>query len=154
MAQYRRIIDIFYPNYEYRKTYYSHSAGHAIGELQGENKRLKQALEMVLSQSRIEFDLTAQIIGYTRTKQILGEMFVEQRQHLSNQIQELTQLGQPQGRSFPIENNTNKAIQRIRQRLQESELEKFVDASTRITEPIQLNLENQTTEDIYKQFFL
>jgi len=128
MAQYRRIIDIFYPNYEYRKTYYSHSAGHAIGELitkqinrtdhtpinilnnvktyvgsawyntqqigrqlsneqfeqfitkvlniedtqlsqlQGENKRLKQALEMVLSQLRIEFDLTAQIIGYTRTK--------------------------------------------------------------------------------------
>ena len=80
-------------------------------------------------------------------------MFVEQRQHLSNQIQELTQLGQPQGRSFPIENNTNKAIQRIRQRLQESELEEFVDASIRITEPIQLNFENQTTENIYKQFF-
>ena len=92
MAQYSQIIDIFYSNYKYRKTYYSHSAGHAIGELQGENKRLKQALEMVLSQSRIEFDLTAQIIGYTRTKQILGEMFIEQRQHLSNQLQELSQL--------------------------------------------------------------
>ena len=154
MAQYRRIIDIFYPNYEYRKTYYSHSAGHAIGELQGENKRLKQALEMVLSQSRIEFDLTAQIIGYTRTKQILGEMFIEQRQHLSNQLQELSQLGQPRGRSFPIENNTSIVIQRIKTRLQESEIEEFVDTSTRITEPIQLNLENQITENIYKQFFL
>src|ERR1044071_2654962 len=103
-----------------------------LSQLQEENKRLKQALKMVLSQSRIEFDLTAQIIGYTRTKQILGEMFVEQRQHLSNQLQELFQLGQPQGRSFPIENNINKAIQRIRQRLQESKLEEFVDTSIRI----------------------
>ena len=124
-----------------------------LNRLRNENERLKQALEMIMTQSQTEFDLTAQIIGYTRTKQILGEMFIEQRQHLSNQLQELSQLGQPHGRSFPIENNINKAIQRIRQRLQESELEEFVDTSTRITEPIKLNLENQTTEDIYKQFF-
>jgi len=80
-------------------------------------------------------------------------MFIEQRQHLSNQLQELSQLGQPRGRSFPIENNTSIVIQRIKTRLQESEIEEFVDTSTRITEPIQLNLENQTTENIYKQFF-
>ena len=44
-----------------------------------ENEKLKQALKMVMTQSRIEFDKTATIIGYSRQKQILQEMFEEQR---------------------------------------------------------------------------
>ena len=46
-------------------------------DLLQENERLKQALEMVITQSRLEFDKTAIIIGYSRQKQILQEMFEE-----------------------------------------------------------------------------
>ena len=34
-------------------------------DLLQENERLKQALEMVITQSRLEFDKTAIIIGYS-----------------------------------------------------------------------------------------
>jgi len=37
-------------------------------DLLQKNEKLKQALEMVLTQSRIEFDKTAIIIGYERQK--------------------------------------------------------------------------------------
>ena len=55
-------------------------------DLLRENEKLKQALEMVITQSRIEFDKTATIIGYSRQKQILQEMFEEQREVLSRQL--------------------------------------------------------------------
>ena len=65
-----------------------------------ENEKLKQALKMVMTQSRIEFDKTATIIGYERQKRILQEMFEEQRKVLSQQLQELTTINIPETRSL------------------------------------------------------
>jgi len=64
-------------------------------DLLQENEKLKQALEMVMTQSRIEFDKTATIIGYSRQKQILQEMFNEQCEVLSRQLNELMLINIP-----------------------------------------------------------
>src|SRR3954449_3944367 len=64
-------------------------------DLLRENEKLKQALEMVMTQSRIEFDKTVTIIGYSRQKQILQEMFEEQREVLSRQLNELMLINIP-----------------------------------------------------------
>ena len=64
-------------------------------DLLQENEKLKQALEMVMIQSRIEFDKTATIIGYSRQKQILQEMFNEQCEVLSRQLNELMLINIP-----------------------------------------------------------
>ena len=69
-------------------------------DLLRENEKLKQALEMVMTQSWIEFDKTATIIGYLRQKQILQEMFEEQHEVLSRQLNELMLINIPGVRSL------------------------------------------------------
>src|SRR5205085_4663702 len=94
-------------------------------DLLRENEKLKQVLEMVMTQSRIEFDKIAIIIGYSRQKQILQEMFNEQRQVLSRQLNELMLINIPGTRSL-TQMTVALMINRIRQYFNNEEISEII----------------------------
>ena len=124
-------------------------------DLLRENEKLKQALEMVITQSRIEFDKTATIIGYSRQKQILQEMFNEQRQVLSRQLNELMLINIPGTRSL-TQMTVALMINRIRQYFNNEEISEIIPQTrSNINTPQESqNLDlSGTADEIFKQFY-
>jgi len=121
--------------------------------LEQENTNLKTALEMVMTQSRMEFDKTAIIIGYIRQTQILQEMFEEQRRVLSQQLQELTTINVPGSRSI-TQFTIALMINRIKRYFNDGEISELIPQTHINTtqEPINLNLSG-TADEIFKQFY-
>jgi len=124
-------------------------------DLLRENEKLKQALEMVMIQSRIEFDKTATIIGYSRQKQILQEMFEEQREVLSRQLNELMLINIPGTRSL-TQMTVALMINRIRQYFNNEEIFEIIP-QTRSNINIPQEFQNldlsRTADEIFKQFY-
>jgi len=124
-------------------------------DLLRENEKLKQALEMVITQSRIEFDKTATIIGYSRQKQILQEMFEEQREVLSRQLNELMLINIPGTRSL-TQMTVALMINRIRQYFNNEEISEIIpQIRSNINTPQESqNLDlSGTADEIFKQFY-
>ena len=124
-------------------------------DLLRENEKLKQALEMVITQSRIEFDKTATIIGYSQQKQILQEMFNEQRQVLSRQLNELMLINIPGTRSL-TQMTVTLMINRIRQYFNNEEIFEIIPQTrSNINTPQESqNLDlSRTADEIFKQFY-
>ena len=124
-------------------------------DLLRENEKLKQALEMVMTQSRIEFDKTATIIGYSRQKQILQEMFEEQREVLSYQLNELMLINIPGTRSL-TQMTVTLMINRIRQYFNNEEIFEIIPQTrSNINTPQESqNLDlSRTADEIFKQFY-
>src|SRR5256885_8297579 len=124
-------------------------------DLLQENEKLKQALEMVMTQSRIEFDKTATIIGYSRQKQILQEMFEEQREVLSRQLNELMLINIPGTRSL-TQMTVALMINRIRQYFNNEEIFEIIPQTrSNINTPQESqNLDlSRTADEIFKQFY-
>ena len=124
-------------------------------DLLRENEKLKQALEMVMTQSRIEFDKTATIIGYSQQKQILQEMFNEQRQVLSRQLNELMLINIPGTRSL-TQMTVALMINRIRQYFNNEEISEIIpQIRSNINTPQESqNLDlSGTADEIFKQFY-
>src|SRR5437868_12581372 len=124
-------------------------------DLLQENEKLKQALEMVMTQSRIEFDKTATIIGYSQQKQILQEMFNEQRQVLSRQLNELMLINIPGTRSL-TQMTVALMINRIRQYFNNEEISEIIPQTrSNINTPQESqNLDlSGTADEIFKQFY-
>ena len=124
-------------------------------DLLRENEKLKQALEMVMIQSRIEFDKTATIIGYSRQKQILQEMFEEQREVLSRQLNELMLINIPGTRSL-TQMTVALMINRIRQYFNNEEISEIIpQTQSNINTPQESqNLDlSRTADEIFKQFY-
>jgi len=124
-------------------------------DLLRENEKLKQALEMVMIQSRIEFDKTATIIGYSRQKQILQEMFEEQREVLSRQLNELMLINIPGTRSL-TQMTVTLMINRIRQYFNNEEISEIIPQTrSNINTPQESqNLDlSGTADEIFKQFY-
>ena len=124
-------------------------------DLLRENEKLKQALEMVMIQSRIEFDKTATIIGYSRQKQILQEMFEEQREVLSRQLNELMLINIPGTRSL-TQMTVALMINRIRQYFNNEEISEIIPQTrSNINTPQESqNLDlSGTADEIFKQFY-
>jgi|SRR6266487_3699665 len=124
-------------------------------DLLRENEKLKQALEMVITQSRIEFDKTATIIGYSRQKQILQEMFEEQREVLSRQLNELMLINIPGTRSL-TQMTVALMINRIRQYFNNEEIFEIIPQTrSNINTPQESqNLDlSRTADEIFKQFY-
>ena len=124
-------------------------------DLLRENEKLKQALEMVMTQSRIEFDKTATIIGYSRQKQILQEMFEEQREVLSYQLNELMLINIPGTRSL-TQMTVALMINRIRQYFNNEEIFEIIPQTrSNINTPQESqNLDlSRTADEIFKQFY-
>jgi len=129
-------------------------------QLEQENTNLRQALEMVMTQSQTEFDKTAVIIEYTRQTQILQDMFLEQRRVLSQQLEQLTGINIPGSRSI-TQFTIALMINRIKRYFDKEEIEKIIPSEdddipqTHINtsqNPINLNLSG-TTDEIFKQFY-
>ena len=114
MAQYRQIINIQLSRLQEENN-----------RLKQENDKLKQALEMIMTQSRLEFDKTATIIGYSQQKQILQEMFNEQRQVLSRQLRELILINIPGVRSL-TQMTIGLMINRIRRYFDNGEISEII----------------------------
>ena len=124
-------------------------------DLLRENEKLKQVLEMVMTQSRIEFDKTAIIIGYSRQKQILQEMFNEQRQVLSRQLNELMLINIPGTRSL-TQMTVALMINRIRQYFNNEEISEIIPQTrSNINTPQESqNLDlSGTADEIFRQFY-
>ena len=124
-------------------------------DLLRENEKLKQALEMVMTQSRLEFDKTAIIIGYSRQKQILQEMFEEQREVLSRQLNELMLINIPGTRSL-TQMTVALMINRIRQYFNNEEISEIIPQTrSNINTPQESqNLDlSGTADEIFKQFY-
>ena len=124
-------------------------------DLLQKNEKLKQALKMVLTQSRIEFDKTAIIIGYERQKQILQEMFEEQRQVLSRQLNELTTINIPGTRSI-TQLTITLMINRIKTYFNDDEISEIIpQTQSNINTPQKSqNLDlSGTADEIFKQFY-
>jgi len=124
-------------------------------DLLRENEKLKQALEMVITQSRIEFDKTATIIGYSQQKQILQEMFNEQRQVLSRQLNELMLINISGTRSL-TQMTVALMINRIRQYFNNEEISEIIPQTrSNINTPQESqNLDlSGTADEIFKQFY-
>ena len=124
-------------------------------DLLQENEKLKQALEMVITQSRIEFDKIATIIGYSRQKQILQEMFEEQRKVLSRQLNELMLINIPGTRSL-TQMTVALMINRIRQYFNNEEISEIIpQIRSNINTPQESqNLDlSGTADEIFKQFY-
>ena len=124
-------------------------------DLLRENEKLKQALEMVITQSRIEFDKTATIIGYSRQKQILQEMFNEQRQVLSRQLNELMLINIPGTRSL-TQMTVALMINRIRQYFNNEEISEIIpQIRSNINTPQESqNLDlSRTADEVFRQFY-
>jgi len=122
-------------------------------DLLQENEKFKKTLEMINTQSQTEFDKTATIIGYERQKQILQEMFEEQRRVLSQQLQELTTINIPGTRSL-TQLTIALMINRIKSYFSNDELDS-INPQTHINTPQesqQLDLSG-TTDEIFKQFY-
>ena len=122
-------------------------------DLLRENEKLKQALEMIMTQSQLEFDKIATIIGYERQKQILQEMFEEQRRVLSQQLQELATINIPGTRSI-TQLTITLMVNRIKRYFDNNEISELIP-QTRINttqESINLNLSG-TADEIFKQFY-
>ena len=123
-------------------------------DLLQENEKFKKTLEMINTQSQTEFDKTATIIGYERQKQILQEMFEEQRRVLSQQLQELTTINIPGTRSL-TQLTIALMINRIKSYFSNDELDS-INPQTHINTPQesqQLDLSG-TADEIFKQFYL
>src|SRR6266516_4399329 len=121
-------------------------------DLLQENERLKQALEMVMTQSRLEFDKTAIIIGYSRQKQILQEMFEEQREVLSRQLNKLMLINIPGVRSL-TQMTIGLMINRIRRYFNNEEISEII---LQIQEDINISQvpdKSKTADEIFKQFY-
>ena len=144
MAQYRQIINIQLSRLQEENNW-----------LKQENDKLKQALEMIMTQSRLEFDKTATIIGYSQQKQILQEMFNEQRQVLSRQLNELMLINIPGTRSL-TQMTVALMINRIRQYFNNEEISEII---LQIRSNINTSQESQnldlskTADEIFKQFY-
>ena len=110
---------------------------------------------MVITQSRIEFDKTATIIGYSRQKQILQEMFEEQREVLSRQLNELMLINIPGTRSL-TQMTVALMINRIRQYFNNEEISEIIpQIRSNINTPQESqNLDlSRTADEIFKQFY-
>ena len=144
MAQYQQIINIQLSRLQEENNW-----------LKQENDKLKQALEMIMTQSRLEFDKTATIIGYSQQKQILQEMFNEQRQVLSRQLNELMLINIPGTRSL-TQMTVALMINRIRQYFNNEEISEII---LQIRSNINTSQESQnldlskTADEIFKQFY-
>ena len=124
-------------------------------DLLQENERLKQVLEMVMTQSRIEFDRTTIIIGYSRQKQILQEMFEEQREVLSRQLNELMLINISGVRSL-TQMTIGLMINRIRRYFDNGEISEIIpQIRSNINTPQESqNLDlSGTADEIFKQFY-
>jgi len=144
MAQYRQIINIQLSRLQEENN-----------RLKQENDKLKQALEMIMTQSRLEFDKTATIIGYSQQKQILQEMFNEQRQVLSRQLNELMLINIPGTRSL-TQMTVALMINRIRQYFNNEEIFEIIPQTrSNINTPQESqNLDlSRTADEIFKQFY-
>ena len=121
-------------------------------DLLQENERLKQALEMVMTQSRLEFDKTAIIIGYLRQKQILQEMFEEQREVLSRQLNELMLINIPGTRSL-TQMTIGLMINRIRRYFNNEEISEIIPQIQEDINTSQVPDKSKTADEIFKQFY-
>jgi len=108
-----------------------------------------------MTQSRLEFDKTATIIGYSRQKQILQEMFEEQREVLSRQLNELMLINIPGTRSL-TQMTIALMINRIRQYFNNEEISEIIPQTrSNINTPQEsqnLNL-SEIADEIFKQFY-
>ena len=121
-------------------------------DLLRENEKLKQALEMVMTQSRIEFDKTATIIGYSRQKQILQKMFEEQREVLSCQLNELMLINIPGVRSL-TQMTIGLMINRIRRYFDNGEISEIIPQIQEDINISQVPDKSKTADEIFKQFY-
>ena len=117
-----------------------------------ENEKLKQALEMVMTQSRIEFDKTAIIIGYSRQNQVLQEMFEEQREVLSRQLNELMLINIPGVRSL-TQMTIGLMINRIRHYFNNEEISEIIPQIQEDINTSQVPDKSKTADEIFKQFY-
>ena len=110
---------------------------------------------MIMTQSRLEFDKTATIIGYSQQKQILQEMFNEQRQVLSRQLNELMLINISGTRSL-TQMTVALMINRIRQYFNNEEISEIIPQTrSNINTPQESqNLDlSGTADEIFKQFY-
>ena len=121
-------------------------------DLLWENEKLKQALEMVMAQSRIEFDKTTTIIGYSWQKQILQEMFEEQREVLSCQLNELMLINIPGVRSL-TQMTIGLMINRIRRYFNNEEISEIIPQIQEDINTSQVPDKSKTADEIFKQFY-
>src|SRR5206468_12206919 len=122
-------------------------------DLLRENEKLKQALEMVITQYRIEFDKTATIIGYSRQKQILQEMFEEQREVLSRQLNELMLINIPGVRSL-TQMTIGLMINRIRRYFNNEEISEIIPQIQEDINTSQVPDKSKTADEISNNFIL
>ena len=121
-------------------------------DLLQENERLKQVLEMVMTQSQLEFDKTAIIIGYSRQKQILQKMFEEQRKVLSRQLNELMLINIPGVRSL-TQMTIGLMINRIRRYFNNEEISEIIPQIQEDINTSQVPDKSKTADEIFKQFY-
>ena len=121
-------------------------------DLLRENEKLKQALEMIMTQSQLEFDKTATIIGYSRQKQILQEMFEEQREVLSRQLNELMLINIPGVRSL-TQMTIGLMINRIRHYFNNEEISEIIPQIQEDINTSQVPDKSKTADEIFKQFY-
>ena len=121
-------------------------------DLLQENEKLKQALETVMTQSRIEFDKTATIIGYSRQKQILQKMFEEQRKVLSRQLNELMLINIP-GVRLLTQMTIGLMINRIRRYFNDEEISEIIPQIQEDINTSQVPDKSKTADEIFKQFY-
>ena len=105
-----------------------------------------------MTQSRIEFDKTATIIGYSRQKQILQEMFEEQREVLSRQLSELILINIPGVRSL-TQMTIGLMINRIRYYFNNEEISKIIPQIQEDINTSQVPDKSKTADEIFKQFY-
>ena len=141
MAQYRQIINIQLSRLQEENNW-----------LKQENDKLKQALEMIMTQSRLEFDKTATIIGYSQQKQILQEMFNKQRQVLSRQLNELMLINIPGVRSL-TQMTIGLMINRIRQYFNNEKISEIILQIQEDINTSQVPDKSKTADEIFKQFY-
>ena len=141
MAQYRQIINIQLSRLQEENN-----------QLKQENDKLEQALEMIMTQSRLEFDKTATIIGYSQQKQILQEMFNEQRQVLSCQLNELMLINIPGIRSL-TQMTIGLMINRIRRYFNNEEISEIIPQIQEDINTSQVPDKSKTADEIFKQFY-
>src|SRR5439155_25634295 len=121
-------------------------------DLLQENERLKQALEMVMTQSQLEFDKTATIIGYSRQKQILQEMFEEQLEVLSRQLNELMLINIPGVRSL-TQMTIGLMINRIKRYFNNEEISEIIPQIQEDINTSQVQDKSKTADEIFNQFY-
>ena len=107
---------------------------------------------MVMTQSRLEFDKTAIIIGYSQQKQILQEMFEEQREVLSCQLSELMLINIPGVRSL-TQMTIGLMINRIRYYFNNEEISKIIPQIQEDINTSQVSDKSKKADEIFKQFY-